>query len=100
MFSKKKYEEFAKFAENNKLVTVWSIYDVNLDDKHPFEGAKEVVYSDHWGQGIVADVISGDTWGDLFLAADSCIRSSGDDHHMFIEEFIMRGSHLLLTTGS
>lgn len=82
----------------------WSIYEVdNLTDRHPFEGADRVVYTTHWGEKPVSCSINGLTWAALWVAANACIRDSGDDHHTFIEAF--RPSRddprtLVLSTGS
>lgn len=82
----------------------WSIYEVdNLSDRHPFEGADRVVYKDHWGNGPVSCSINGLTWAALWIAANACIRDSGDDHHMFIENFSVDPDDsrtLILRTGS
>lgn len=84
--------------------STWSVYEVdNLSDRHPFEGADRVVYRDHWGEQPVQCSINGLTWAALWVAANSCIRDSGDGHHVFIEAF--RPSRedprtLVLSTGS
>ena len=82
----------------------WSIYEVdNLSDRHPFEGADRVVYKDHWGKNPVSYSINGLTWSALWIAANACIRDSGDDHHVFIEQFSPAKDDprtLVLQTGS
>lgn len=82
----------------------WSIYEVdNLSDRHPFEGADRVVYRDHWGEQPVQCSINGLTWAALWVAANACIRDSGDDHHTFIEAFRPSKDDprtLVLVTGS
>ena len=82
----------------------WSIYEVdNLSDRHPFEGADRVVYIDHWGEQPVQCSINGLTWAALWVAANACIRDSGDDHHTFIEAFRPSKDDprtLVLSTGS
>ena len=82
----------------------WSIYEVdNLSERHPFEGADRVVYRDHWGEQPVQCSINGLTWAALWVAANACIRDSGDDHHTFIEAFRPSKddpSVLYLVTGS
>jgi len=84
--------------------SVWSIYEVNnLSDGHPFEGADRVVYRDHWGGKPVSCSINGLTWAALWIAANACIRDSGDDHHIFIEDFSPDAEDprtLVLSTGS
>jgi len=84
--------------------SVWSIYEAdNLSDRHPFEGADRVVYRNHWGKNPVSCSINGATWAALWVAANACIRDSGDDHHIFIEDFRPDPEDtrtLLLSTGS
>lgn len=89
--------------------TVWSIYEVeDLEAQHPFPGALQVAYVDHWGEEPVFVEIKTEgaghgTWLDLWRAADEAIRKSGDQHHIFIEQFRPNPKNpqqLLLTTGS
>jgi hypothetical protein len=84
--------------------TVWSVYQVdNLADRHPYEGADRVVYRNHWGKNPVSCSINGLTWSALWIAANACIRDSGDDHHVFIEDFKPDAEDprtLILSTGS
>jgi hypothetical protein len=83
---------------------VWSIFEVsNLSDRHPFEGADRVVYKDHWGNKTVSCSINGLTWAALYIAANACIRDSGDGHHIYIEQFKPAKDDprtLILSTGS
>ena len=82
----------------------WSIYEVeDMNERHPFAGAGTVTYKDHWGDKPVSVAINGLTWNALWVAADACIRDSGDQHHVFIER--LRPSKedptvLFLSTGS
>ena len=84
--------------------SVWSIFEVdNLADRHPFEGADRVVYKDHWGNKAVSCSVNGSTWAALYVAANACIRDSGDSHHIFIEQFDIDKEDtrtLVLRTGS
>jgi hypothetical protein len=84
--------------------SVWSIYEVdNLSDRHPYADADRVVYKDHWGKNPVSCSINGSTWAALYIAANACIRDSGDDHHIFIEDFRPDENDsrtLYLSTGS
>lgn len=86
------------------LKTTWSVYEVdNLSDRHPFEGADRVVYKNHWGEKPVQCSINGLTWAALYVAADACIRNSGDNHHIYIETFSPDKDDprtLILSTGS
>ena len=82
----------------------WSLYEVdNLSDRHPFEGADRVVYEDHWGDKPVSCSVNGLTWAALWIAANACIRDSGDQHHVYIECFRPSKDDprtLILSTGS
>jgi hypothetical protein len=83
----------------------WSIYEVNdLYERHPFHCAQWVVYENHNGKGPVKAPIKGETWAGLWLAADRCIRLSGDQHHVYIEQFKqnteLSDDTLFLHTGS
>jgi hypothetical protein len=84
--------------------STWSIYEVkDMSDRHPFEGANRVVYKDHWGKEAVQASVNGLTWSALFVAANACIRDSGDKHHHFIETFTPDKNDpgtLILSTGS
>ena len=97
----RRYDHYSQVKKDLGLDTIWSITEVdNLSDNHPYEGAKYVSYKDHWGNGVVTQAIHGNTWAALYVAANACIRDSGDEHHIFIEDFRKSGDTLLLTTGS
>lgn len=101
-----KMDYYHQFQKDNQLRTVWSIYELPMHgflEQHPFQGALQVAYVDHWGDEPVFEEIQGTTWGDLYRAADRAIRRSGDDHHCFIEAFRpnpAEPAQLRLTTGS
>lgn len=96
-----KFDHYKQVCTELGLTTIWSIYEVdNLSDRHPFEGVTRVVYKDHWCNKEVSSVINGSTWAALYVAANACIRDSGDQHHVFIEHFKQSGDTLILSTGS
>lgn len=99
-----KNSHYQAVANELGLKTTWSEYTVdNLSDRHPFEGADRVVYRDHWGDQPVQCSINGLTWAALWVAADACVRDSGDSHHIFIESFRPAKDDprtLILSTGS
>jgi len=99
-----KSSHYTKVQKELDLRSIWSEYDVdNMSDRHPFEGADRVVYKDHWGDKPVSCSINGLTWAALYVAADACIRDSGDEHHVFIEQFKPAKDDprtLILSTGS
>jgi hypothetical protein len=97
----RRYDHYSQVKTDLGLDTIWSVTEVdNLSDNHPYEGAKYVSYKDHWGNGVVTQAINGNTWAALYVAANACIRDSGDEHHVYIEDFRKSGDTLLLTTGS
>lgn len=97
----KKYEHYRSVAEDLGLKATWSLFEVdNLNDRHPYEGVENLVYRDHWGSKAITVPINGSTWCALFVAANACIRDSGDIHHSFIEGFTQEDNTLILSTGS
>ncbi len=97
----RRYDHYSQVKTELGLDTIWSVTEVdNLSEPHPYEGVKYVTYKRFWGEGIVTQAINGNTWAALYVAANACIRDSGDDHHVFIEDFRKSGDTLLLTTGS
>ncbi len=97
----RKHSHYSQVRRELGLNAVWSIFEVdNLSDRHSFENVTRVVYKDHWGNKQVASEINGGTWAALFVAANACIRDSGDEHHVFIENFKQFGDTLILSTGS
>lgn len=98
-----KNEHYTTVAKELGLSAIWSIYEVdNLSDRHPFFGATKVHYKDHWGKPVTKDIV-GATWAALYVAGNAAIRDSGDDHHVFIEDFRPSkedSSVLILSTGS
>lgn len=99
-----KNDHYSRIKEDLGLNTIWSIYEVdNLSDRHPFVGATKVMYdnsNDYYSTGKVRVPVNGLTWAALYVAADTAIRDSGDNHHCFIEGFEQVGDTLILVTGS
>lgn len=99
-----KNKHYSAVAEELGVTAIWSVYEVdNMADRHPFEGADRVVYKNHWGEKPVSCSINGLTWAALYIAANACIRDSGDNHHIFIEDFSPAADDprtLILSTGS
>lgn len=81
----------------------WSMYEVtDMTAPHSYSGADRVVYKDNWGKPVSVS-IRGNTWAALWRAADECISTSGDNHHVFIEAFRVDPKDcrtLILHTGS
>ena len=82
----------------------WSIYEVDdMSAAHPYPADSFVEYKDHWGTVPVHCAVEGSTWRDLWRAADACVRLSGDQHHVYIEQFVPDAKDprmLRLQTGS
>jgi hypothetical protein len=92
--------------------SIWCLDEVkDFNSTHPYLGFKKIFYTCHWGgvnidgkrirsgQSVYAK-INGPTWRHIHIAADEAIRKSGDNHHIFIEDFTIKGDKLLLGTGS
>ena len=96
-----KSDHFDQVKNDLGLSAIWSIYEVeNLSERHPFEGVTTVTYKNHWGTNPVVVPVNGSTWAALYVAGNAAIRDSGDDHHVFIEQFKKVGDTLVMTTGS
>jgi hypothetical protein len=82
----------------------WSMYEVeDLEQPHAFEGATTLIYREHWGEKEIKIDLKGNTWAALYVAADAAIKASGDEHHVFIENFTPVSNQpgvLVLETGS
>lgn len=98
-----KSELFDRTRTNLGLTSIWSIYEVDFFvADHTFgQGKTRLVYKDHWGKEPVVVEIHGNTWASLWIAADKAIRASGDEHHVYIEQFTSSDADtLVLSTGS
>ena len=99
---------FRQVQEDNGFRAMWSLYDEtdqgSFDLPHPYTGATHVVYTQHWGTVSDLEVpIQGDTWLDLYRAANEAIERSNDTHHIYIERFDAvedKPGYLGLVTGS
>jgi hypothetical protein len=101
----RKSAHYDRIREELGLATTWSIYKVDdLGERYPYQGAKSIVYTNHWGDKDAVRVeINGLTWAALYVAANAAIRDSGDTHHTYIEDFKPSkddATVLVLTTGS
>lgn len=97
----RKSDHYGEVRKELGLDAIWSIHEVeNLSDRHPFEGVTTVTYKNHWGVNPVVVPVNGSTWAALYVAGNAAIRDSGDDHHVFIEQFKKVGDTLVMTTGS
>jgi hypothetical protein len=98
----RKSAHYDKISEEHGFKSIWSVHEVD-DLNAPFAGAAtHLIYTDHWGKEPVEVPINGNTWVDLWRAAETAIKQSGDTHHVFIEAFIpgVKPGFLVLSTGS
>ena len=95
---------YQRVADQHGFATVWSMYEAGtmMTNPHPYVGATEISYTVLYRhtQYEVRISIMGNRWLDLWRAADTAVRASGDSHHVFIENFEQQGSVLRLSTGS
>jgi hypothetical protein len=87
----------------------WSYHQNELCDftkNHPYMGATTLTYSMYFTDGEMVPItvdIKGPRWIDLWRTADELIQKSGDNHHVFVEDFIIESIDpitLSLHTGS
>jgi len=82
----------------------WSIYDVaDRMGTVPFPEAKMLIYDRYTDTDLGVGLPPNATWVDLWRAADSLIKDSGDTHHVFIESITPKPGNkqvLLLGLGS
>ena len=102
MFTEAKMKHYESVGEALGCVdSTWSMYGVeDMADLHRYSNVTKVVYKEHWGKNPVSVPVQGNSWVALFVAANECIRLSGDVHHRFIEAFEQDGDQLILSTGS
>jgi len=70
--------------------SIWSLCSSLLLQEEPaIEGKATIRYRDHWGEnGEQTIEVTDPTYTDLWKAADTLIERSGDDHHVFVEDFL------------
>ena len=78
---------FNRMRRELGALAVWSLFGSgDLRTPHPFGAMSWLLYRAHWGPGAVVQALPGDTWLDLYRAAEACIGASGDRHPLFIEQ--------------
>lgn len=91
--SDRRYAHYNGVREKLGMNAIWSMYEVDdLEAKHDFSGVSWLVYREHSGKCSVWREITGDTWLDLYRAADLAMADSEDQHHVFIEHFSRQGT--------
>lgn len=74
--------------EETELKSVWSMDTDLLKQVAPaIEGEARIIYKAHWGPNEPQIDLVDPTFVDLYRAAEQLIRESGDEHHVFIEDF-------------
>lgn len=101
----RRHDYYDSVRQQEEFASIWSVPEIDVggfDKPHPYPKAKKLVYKDHWGVKPVTVDIEGDTWLDLWRAADVAVGLSGDSHHCYVERFLpqAKGAELTLTTGS
>lgn len=94
------FDWLSTIAGENNLSSVWSMMDIRDFTAVPFPDVTRLEYDGGWGEAGGVDLPPHATWLDLWKAADALIANSGDDHHVFIEEFELVEGDLYLHTGS
>lgn len=113
---KQKSNMIAEFSKQHKLKSEWSIYSIesfddvcglSLDENDKPRKMHQLIYDSHWGENGDQKVLLPSepfTWGQLWILADQLIRHSGDEHHVFIEDFTFvieqEGISLRMSVGS
>jgi len=96
-----KFEHYESVRSDLDLDAIWSIFEIdNLNKPHPYAAAKTITHENHLGGKPITRAIVGSTYAALYMAANACIRDSGDGFHVFIEGFSPRGETLVLHVGS
>lgn len=81
----------------DELVSVWSM---DIDDLEAYAGKLLIYATSGWGTDVTLEIPQDVTIESLRLLADKAIRLSGDDHHIYIEDFRVEGDKVYLETGS
>ena len=88
----KEWDYFKSIQDKNGFKAVWSIFDkgIKFDEKLPagFEKIKAIVNSCSYFNYHIELPLEGDTWLDLYKAANEAIVKS-NDFHIYIEGFVV-----------
>lgn len=80
--------------------SVWSMENYDFAGKVE-PTPKYIRYTSYRGQAPISVGVNGDTWLEMWLAADAAIRYGGDENHIFIEDLKHVGDGVYeLYTGS
>ena len=91
---------FAAWLHSEHTKNLYEVTDITAP--HMLGNIVQVAYDKHWGHRTVFVEVLGNTWLDLYVAADKAISLSGDNHHVFIEAFNTTdvAGQVSLSTGS
>jgi len=79
---------YPKTTSDGFKLAVWAMGDHLLHWGGPaIDGECTIVYSQHWGEEEVSETAVNPTFHDLHMIASRLIERSGDEHHVFIENF-------------
>lgn len=98
----KNYKELSKISDKNKFRSAWSITEVSATQMND-DFTSPVKQLSYQGQVITYDSPQTFSWLEMWKEADKIIRMSGDEHHIFIEDFHAdkkNPGHYSLSTGS
>lgn len=98
------YERVNKLCEQHNDTfknSIWSVYEINDFNDIAFEGENlTLFYKNHWGTPVYEDLPTNPTWLDMWKYGDYLISISGDNHHIFIEDFKRSNNTIYMYTGS
>lgn len=81
-------KQLDKVRDENNFQTIWSVSEVlakDLNQKMPFKIG--TIYYESWGKEVKREINKKITWLEAWKVAEELILSSGDNHHIFIEDF-------------
>lgn len=95
--STSKMQYYGEVRSLQKFISEWSnnVVEVNGFDQPFAAGIVQVKYASE-----DAIILEDPSWLDMWKAADTLIRQSGDMHHIFVENFVLDGDTYQLKTGS
>lgn len=98
-------EGFNKIQNKNNLWSIWSEYSISPSDmKKKFNDKPvESLSYESWGTPQTIKVGKITSWLEMWKIADKIMKLSGDNHHLFIEDFVenkKKPGHFNLITGS
>lgn len=81
-----------RIREETNLIPYWSMEDVNLNDPHPYQDCRAIVY-ESWRATSMYEIV-GPTWFDLWITVHACVLMAEG----IIEERYIEGFRIIKTT--